>query len=113
MLSSVAAEAQVGRRAHGQRRHAFERRHDVLAEQRVGPAEVGAGELGRIVRIERLVEQMVAGIGSKMGSALLALNKCPDFEVNRGHYFGTGLIAGEPALSDDDKMALIEFLKTF
>ena len=58
-------------------------------------------------------EQMVAGIGSKMGAALLALNKCPDFEVNRGHYFGTGLIAGEPALSDDDKRALIEFLKTF
>jgi len=48
-----------------------------------------------------------------MGPALLALNKCPDFEVNRGHYFGTGLVPGEPALSDDDKRALIEFLKTF
>ena len=58
-------------------------------------------------------EQMVSGIASRMGAALLALNKCPDFEVNRGHYFGTGLIAGEPALSDDDKRALIEFLKTF
>jgi hypothetical protein len=58
-------------------------------------------------------EQMVSGIATRMGPALLALNKCPDFEVNRGHYFGTGLIAGEPALSDDDKRALIEFLKTF
>ena len=58
-------------------------------------------------------EQMVSGIAKQMGAALLALNKCPDFEVNRGHYFGTGLIAGEPALSDDDKRALIEFLKTF
>jgi hypothetical protein len=58
-------------------------------------------------------EQMVSGIGSKMGSSLVALNKCPDFEVNRGHYFGTGQIAGEPALSDADKRALIEFLKTF
>ena len=58
-------------------------------------------------------EQMVSDIASKMGSALLALNKCPDFEVNRGHYFGTGLVAGEPALSDSDKRALIEFLKTF
>ena len=29
---------------------------------------------------------------SKMGPALLALNKCPDFEVNRGHYFGTGMV---------------------
>jgi hypothetical protein len=43
---------------------------------------------------------------------LLALSKCPDFEVNRGHYFGTGKVAGEPALSDADKKALIEFLKT-
>ena len=58
-------------------------------------------------------EQMVAGIAGRMGPALLALNKCPDFEVNRGHYFGTGLVAGEPALSDGDKRALIEFLKTF
>jgi hypothetical protein len=57
-------------------------------------------------------EQMVSGIANRMGPVLLALNKCPDFEVNRGHYFGTGLIAGEPALSDSDKRALIEFLKT-
>ena len=58
-------------------------------------------------------EQKVGAIGSKMGSELLALNKCPDFEVNRGHYFGTGMVPGEPALSDSDKRALIEFLKTF
>jgi hypothetical protein len=58
-------------------------------------------------------EQKVSAIGRKMGSALLALNKCPDFEVNRGHYFGTGMVPGEPALSDSDKRALIEFLKTF
>jgi hypothetical protein len=58
-------------------------------------------------------EQMVKEIGEKMGPALLALNKCPDFEVNRGHYFGTGQVGGEPPLSDSDKLALIEFLKTF
>jgi hypothetical protein len=58
-------------------------------------------------------EQMVSEIGKRMGPALLALNKCPDFEVNRGHYFGTGQVAGEPGLSDSDKQALIEFLKTF
>jgi hypothetical protein len=57
-------------------------------------------------------EQKVSAIGNKMGSVLLALNKCPDFEVNRGHYFGTGAVPGEPALSDSDKRALIEFLKT-
>ena len=43
---------------------------------------------------------------------MLSLSKCPDLVVNRGHYFGTGY-NGEPALSDDDKRALIEFLKTF
>jgi hypothetical protein len=44
---------------------------------------------------------------------MLALSKCPDFVVNRGHYFGTDRLAGEPPLSDDDKHALIAFLKTF
>jgi hypothetical protein len=44
---------------------------------------------------------------------LLTLSKCPDFVVNRGHYFGTALLTEEPALSDDDKWALIEYLKTF
>jgi hypothetical protein len=37
--------------------------------------------------------------------AMYALSNCPDFEVNRGHYFGTDL-------SDPDKTALIAFLKT-
>lgn len=44
---------------------------------------------------------------------LLELSKCPDYVVNRGHYFGTSYTQGEPPLSDDDKHALIEFLKTF
>ena len=44
---------------------------------------------------------------------MLELSKCPDFVVNRGHYFGTAQQNEEPALSDEDKRALIEFLKTF
>jgi hypothetical protein len=57
---------------------------------------------------------------------MLKLSKCPDLVVNRGHYFGTaqfneleGLSADEkafghePELNDDDKRALIAFLKTF
>jgi hypothetical protein len=44
---------------------------------------------------------------------LLALSKCPDFIVNRGHYFGTSQLKEEPGLSDTDKRALIELLKTF
>jgi hypothetical protein len=44
---------------------------------------------------------------------LLALSKCPDYVVNRGHYFGTDWFSQEPGLNDSDKKALIEFLKTF
>jgi hypothetical protein len=44
---------------------------------------------------------------------MLAVSKCKDFVVNKGHYFGTGYFAEEPGLSDADKRALIEFLKTF
>jgi hypothetical protein len=57
---------------------------------------------------------------------MLTLSKCPDFVVNRGHYFGTrefnhvdGLSADErsfgrePELQDEDRRALIAFLKTF
>ncbi len=57
---------------------------------------------------------------------MLALSKCPDLVVNRGHYFGTaefnhqeGLsgdekaFGQEPELSDDDKRALIAFIETF
>lgn len=44
---------------------------------------------------------------------LLENNKCPDFIINRGHYFGTDYFKEEPGLSDDDKRALISFLKTF
>lgn len=46
---------------------------------------------------------------------LLEVNKCPDFVVNRGHYFGTEYLPeseGETPLTDDEKRALIEFLKT-
>jgi hypothetical protein len=56
---------------------------------------------------------------------LMALSKCPDFVVNRGHYFGTvqfnqptGLTRDERAfgtetpLTDAQKRALIAFLKT-
>ena len=37
---------------------------------------------------------------------LLELSACPDFVVNRGHYFGRDL-------RDARQRALIEFLKTF
>ena len=37
---------------------------------------------------------------------LVEHSNCPDYVVNRGHYFGSNL-------GDGDKRALIEFLKTF
>jgi hypothetical protein len=43
---------------------------------------------------------------ANVGELLFALSKCPDYVVNRGHYFGAHL-------SDADKAALIAFLKTF
>ena len=43
---------------------------------------------------------------SNVGEQLFALSKCPDYVVNRGHYFGS-------KLTDTDKQALIAFLKTF
>jgi hypothetical protein len=50
---------------------------------------------------------------ANLAGPMLALSKCPDFVVNRGHYFGTGRVGPGPAPSDADKRALIEFLKTF
>jgi hypothetical protein len=59
-----------------------------------------------------------AQVFANLEEPLLAVSKCPDLVVNRGHYFGTGYLepgdpgpADEPGLSDADKRALIEFLK--
>ena len=49
---------------------------------------------------------------ANLAAPMLALSKCPDFVVNRGHYFGTSFQSEESALSDADKTALIAFLKT-
>ncbi len=45
-------------------------------------------------------------------NGMLSLSKCPDFVVNKGHYFGTAF-GDETPLSDADKRALIALLKTF
>ncbi|HWX14659.1 MAG TPA: hypothetical protein VNY06_07395, partial [Methylocella sp.] len=72
-------------------------------------------------------EEMLGWL-AKLRKPLLKLSKCPDFVVNKGHYFGTAKFNDteglsddeksfvkdpEPVLKDDDKRALIEFLKTF
>ena len=53
----------------------------------------------------------------KLVDEMLAVSKCKDFVVNKGHYFGTSqfesIESGEPGLTDADKRALIAFIKTF
>jgi hypothetical protein len=44
---------------------------------------------------------------------MLELSKCPDYVVNKGHYFGTSLQTEETPLSDADKRALVALIKTF
>lgn len=67
-------------------------------------AEVQA-ELFRI-KVEKLNLEQVQQELLKLGPDLLKINKCPDFIEDRGHYYGT-------SLSDADRQALVEFMKTF
>jgi hypothetical protein len=74
-----------------------------------------------LIKLTHDLKQLPAGasdddarkVFANLVDPMLELSKCPDFVLNRGHYFGTGRGASEPGLSDSDKLALIEFLKTF
>ncbi len=55
---------------------------------------------------ENVSDEQARAIFADLVDPLLELSKCPDFVVNRGHYFGT-------RLSDADKEDLIAFLKRF
>jgi cytochrome c5 len=69
-----------------------------------------------IVDLKRVAganEEEAARVFTNLVPDLLAVSECPDFVVNKGHYFGTAMFKEEPALSDDEKWALIEYLKTF
>ncbi len=57
-------------------------------------------------------DEQAKEVFSDLVEPLLEVSKCPDFVVNRGHYFGTNYLKDEAGLSDSDKVALIEFLKT-
>lgn len=60
----------------------------------------------RRIRTQRLDSQQATEVLKKLVPDLLSVSKSPDFVVDRGHEFGKDL-------SDEDKWALIEFLKTF
>ena len=83
-------------------RLALRLRHDVVAVSNTPPAAEGTAHDDAVIKIF-----------TPLARELYELNICPDFVVNRGHYFGTDRHGDEPGLSDADKRALIEFLKTF
>lgn len=60
-----------------------------------------------LLRIKKgkLNEQQSTELLSELVPDLLKVSKCPDFILNRGHTYGS-------ELADEDKRALIEFLKT-
>ena len=96
---------------------------DLLGETK-GPAEKLQHQkkvLDLLLKMKFDLASLPAGVSDEEASkvfanlvpGLLELSKCPDYVVNRGHYFGTSYFQEEPGLSDDDKRALIEYLKTF
>jgi hypothetical protein len=64
-------------------------------------------------RVQGASDEEAAKVFKNLVPDLIKVSKCPDFVVNKGHYFGTNFFQEETALNDDDKWALIEFLKTF
>lgn len=87
----------------------------------VDRAKRDAEILSLLLEMKKALKRLPAGASdeeaanalSPLIEPLLRFSKCPDLIVNRGHYFGTDKFQEEPALSDEDKRALIEFLKTF
>jgi hypothetical protein len=67
-----------------------------------------------IKKVKRALKSLPANATDEQAAAafaplvddLIKVSKCPDYIVNKGHYFGSNL-------GDDDKNALIEFIKTF
>ncbi|PSR56482.1 hypothetical protein AHMF7605_24795 [Adhaeribacter arboris] len=60
----------------------------------------------RQIKQQNLNSEQATEVLKKLVPDLLSVSKSPDFVVDRGHEFGKDL-------SDKDKLALVEFLKTF
>lgn len=93
---------------------------DQLTQYEKNKAALVAGVIVDLLRLPKNASDPQARkVFANLYPRLLALSKCPDFVVNRGHYFGTSYRepgeTGPPRRgpSDSDKRALIEFLKTF
>jgi len=63
-------------------------------------------------RVEGKGDAEAAQVLKNLVPDLIKVSKCPDYIVNKGHYFGTSFFKEEQPLADEDKRALIEFLKT-
>ncbi len=89
---------------------------DLMGADLTGAEKKAHDEQLRIV-IRTMIRELKAGNDIFKSAAVMdglwGLAKCPDLVVNKGHYFGTSWQPDEPPLSDADKRALIEFLKTF
>jgi len=66
-----------------------------------------------LIQVEGKSDEEAAKVFKSLVPDLIKVSKCPDYVVNKGHYFGTGYLKEESPLSDEDKRALIELLKTF
>ena len=70
-------------------------------------------KLHRVAKASHEEQARVFREDKELIQKLISLSKCPDYVVNKGHYFGTNFLKQETPLSDEDKRALIEYLKTF
>jgi hypothetical protein len=92
-----------------------------LVDYEGSKAAVAAGILVDLLRLpHNATDAQARKVFANIYPSLLRLSKCPDLVVNRGHYFGTSFQEPGQAvtytrrgLTDPDKRALIEFLKTF
>ena len=89
---------------------------DLLGSE-LPPAEREAHKRRVLALLKRTKDELRASkdlptVLGKLVDDMLGVSKCKDFVVNKGHYFGTDYFKEEPGLSDNDKRALIAFLKT-
>jgi hypothetical protein len=79
---------------------------DPTKTDKVGPALVALVRASAQIKKQHLTDEAAYKvIAEQAGPALIAASKCPDFVLDRGHWFGE-------FLTNDEKEALIAFLKT-
>ncbi len=79
---------------------------DPAKTQKMGPAALALVRAMLQINKEHLTGDAAYNVFAKVaGQPLMEASKCPDFVLDRGHWFGE-------ALTDEEKEALIAFLKT-